>query len=44
MIPSAIGLYLADRQRERQKQILNEIRALGDKDLKAVGVIADNPK
>lgn len=44
MIPSAIGLYLADKQSERQKQILNQIRDLGDKDLGAVKVIAEHPK
>ncbi|GAB7356055.1 hypothetical protein MBLNU459_g6672t1 [Dothideomycetes sp. NU459] len=44
LIPSAIGLYLADKQGERQKQILTEIRALGDKDLGKVAAIEEHPK
>jgi len=44
MIPSAIGLYLAERQGERQRQILAEIRALGENDVDAVRKIAGDPK
>lgn len=44
MIPSAIGLYLAEKQGERQRQILAEIRALGDGDLPGVRKIAEEPK
>jgi len=44
LIPSAIGLYLAERQGERQRQILAEIRALGENDIKQVEKIADQPK
>ena len=33
MIPSAIGLYMAEKQSERQRQILAEIRALGEDDI-----------
>ena len=44
LIPSAIGLYLAERQGERQRQILAEIRALGENDIKQVEKIANQPK
>jgi len=44
MIPAAIGLYLAEKQAERQRQIVTEIRALGDRDMVAVRAIAENPK
>jgi len=44
MIPSAIGLYLADRQGERQRQILAEIRALGEDDIPKVKEIASKPR
>jgi len=44
LIPSAIGLYLAERQGERQRQILAEIRALSENDIKQVEKIADQPK
>ena len=44
MIPSAIGLYLAEKQGERQRQILDEIRAVGTKDLEAVKAIAAKPR
>jgi len=43
MIPSAIGLYLAEKQGERQRQILAEIRALGDNQLAEVRKIAERP-
>ncbi|KAJ9623900.1 hypothetical protein H2203_005345 [Taxawa tesnikishii (nom. ined.)] len=44
LIPSAIGLYLAEKQGERQKQILAEIRALGEQDIEKVKSIAAHPK
>jgi len=44
MIPSAIGLYLADRQGDRQRQILAEIRALGEDDMQKVKAIAEKPR
>ncbi|KAI5202648.1 hypothetical protein E4T39_04658 [Aureobasidium subglaciale] len=44
MIPSAIGLYMAEKQSERQRQILNEIRALGEDDMEAVKAIASKPR
>jgi len=48
MIPSAIGVYMAiyfaEKQSERQRQILDEIRALGEKDLDAVKAIASKPR
>jgi hypothetical protein len=43
MIPAAIGLYLAEKQGERQRQILAEIRALGDNQLEEVRRIAGKP-
>ncbi|KAK5173776.1 uncharacterized protein LTR77_002457 [Saxophila tyrrhenica] len=43
LIPSAIGYYLGMKQGERQAQVLNEIRALGKGDIKAVEHIADHP-
>jgi len=43
MIPAAIGLYLAEKQGERQRQILAEIRALGDNQLAEVRRIAEKP-
>ena len=44
MIPSAIGLYMAEKQSERQRQILAEIRALGVNDIEAVKEIASKPR
>ncbi|KAI5198883.1 hypothetical protein E4T42_05779 [Aureobasidium subglaciale] len=44
MIPSAIGLYMAEKQSERQRQILAEIRALGEDDMQAVRAIASKPR
>ncbi|THZ56555.1 hypothetical protein D6C86_07767 [Aureobasidium pullulans] len=44
MIPSAIGLYMAEKQSERQRQILAEIRALGVNDIDAVKEIASKPR
>lgn len=44
MIPSAIGLYLAEKQGERQRQILAEIRALGEGKVDEVKAIAGQPK
>ncbi|KAI4747661.1 hypothetical protein E4T50_02056 [Aureobasidium sp. EXF-12298] len=48
MIPSAIGVYMAiyfaEKQSERQRQILDEIRALGEKDIEAVKAIASKPR
>lgn len=44
MIPSAIGLYLAEKQGERQRQILAEIRALGEGKVDEVKAIAGEPK
>lgn len=43
MIPAAIGLYLAEKQGERQRQILAEIRALGDNQMAEVRRIAESP-
>ncbi|KAK3671535.1 hypothetical protein LTR78_008635 [Recurvomyces mirabilis] len=44
LIPSAIGYYLGLKQGERQVQVLNEIRALGEGDIAQVERIADQPK
>ncbi|GAB7341013.1 hypothetical protein MBLNU457_7346t1 [Dothideomycetes sp. NU457] len=44
MIPAAIGLYLAEKQGERQRQILAEIRALGEEDIAKVKAIASKPR
>ncbi|KAK4569632.1 hypothetical protein LTR86_003396 [Recurvomyces mirabilis] len=44
LIPSAIGYYLGLKQGERQVQVLNEIRALGEGDIAQVERIADRPK
>jgi len=44
LLPSAIGYWLGLKQGERQAQVLNEIRALGQNDLAAVEKIADSPK
>lgn len=44
MIPSAIGLYMAEKQSERQRQILAEIRALGEDDIEQVKAIASKPR
>jgi hypothetical protein len=48
LLPSAIGVYFAvyfaEKQSERQRQILNEIRALGEKDIDAVRAIASKPR
>jgi hypothetical protein len=44
MIPSAIGLYMAERQSDRQRQILAEIRALGEGDIDEVKKIASKPR
>lgn len=39
-----MAIYFAEKQSERQVQILNEIRALGEKDLDAVKAIASKPR
>ena len=48
LLPSAIGVYFAvyfaEKQSERQQQILAEIRALGEKDMAAVKEIASKPR
>lgn len=44
LLPSAIGYYLGLKQGERQAQVLEEIRALGDQDLATVRNIATHPK
>ncbi|KAK4544289.1 hypothetical protein LTR36_004499 [Oleoguttula mirabilis] len=44
LIPSAIGYYLGVKQGERQAQVLDEIRKLGENDMQAVERIADHPK
>ncbi|KAF2764046.1 hypothetical protein EJ03DRAFT_42318 [Teratosphaeria nubilosa] len=44
LLPSAIGYYLGLKQGERQAQVLEEIRALGDKDLRRVREIAGSPR
>ena len=36
LIPSAIGYYLGLKQGERQAQVLNEIRALGEDKMEEV--------
>ncbi|KAK3055662.1 hypothetical protein LTR09_003583 [Extremus antarcticus] len=43
LLPSAIGYYLGMKQGERQAQVLNEIRALGEGDLLGMERIADKP-
>ncbi|CAD0087944.1 unnamed protein product [Aureobasidium vineae] len=48
LLPSAIGVYFAvyfaEKQSERQRQILDEIRALGENDINAVKAIASKPR
>ncbi|KAK0287231.1 hypothetical protein LTR35_002725 [Friedmanniomyces endolithicus] len=44
LLPSAIGYYLGMKQGERQAQVLNEIRALAENDIKTVERIADSPR
>jgi hypothetical protein len=48
LLPSAIGVYFAvyfaEKQSERQRQILEEIRALGENDIAAVKAIASKPR
>ncbi|CAD0101155.1 unnamed protein product [Aureobasidium mustum] len=48
LLPSAIGVYFAvyfaEKQSERQQQILAEIRALGEKDMAMVKEIASKPR
>jgi len=44
LLPSAIGYYLGVKQGERQAQVLNEIRALGERDMATVERIANSPK
>lgn len=48
LLPSAIGVYFAvyfaEKQSERQRQILDEIRALGENDIAAVKAIASKPR
>jgi len=39
-----MAIYFAEKQSERQRQILDEIRALGEKDLDAVKAIASKPR
>ncbi|KAH0370441.1 hypothetical protein KCU65_g2560, partial [Aureobasidium melanogenum] len=48
LLPSAIGVWMAvhfaERQAERQQQILNEIKALGENDIAKVREIASKPR
>lgn len=44
LIPSAIGYYLGVKQGQRQAQVLDEIRALGDGNLEEVRRIDEHPK
>ncbi|KAH9822069.1 hypothetical protein Tdes44962_MAKER04744 [Teratosphaeria destructans] len=44
LLPSAIGYYLGVKQGERQAQVLEEIRALGEGDLRGVREIAGRPR
>ena len=44
LLPSTIGYYLGLKQGERQVQVLDEIRALGDGNLIRVRDIATHPK
>lgn len=44
LIPSAIGYYLGLKQGERQQQVLHEIRALGEGDMKEVKRIDNHPR
>ncbi|BFZ57217.1 hypothetical protein PYCC9005_004268 [Savitreella phatthalungensis] len=43
LLPSAITFYLTEKQQVRHRQILQEIRALGDHDIKAANTIASHP-
>ena len=44
LLPSTIGYYLGLKQGERQVQVLDEIRALGEGDVKGVQQIAEHPR
>lgn len=48
LLPSAIGIWMAvhfaERQAERQQQILNEIKALSENDIAKVREIASKPR
>jgi hypothetical protein len=44
LLPSTIGYYLGPKQGERQVQVLDEIRALGEGDVKSVQQIAAHPR
>ncbi|KAG9695730.1 hypothetical protein KCU95_g3279, partial [Aureobasidium melanogenum] len=48
LLPSAIGIWMvvhfAERQAERQQQILTEIKALGENDIAKVREIASKPR
>lgn len=44
LLPSAIGYYLGVKQGERQAQVLHEVRALGEGNLKAVRRIDEHPR
>ncbi|KAH0013413.1 hypothetical protein KCU78_g9209, partial [Aureobasidium melanogenum] len=48
LLPSATGVYMAvhyaERQGERQQQILAEIKALAENDIAAVKEIASKPR
>ncbi|OQO05079.1 hypothetical protein B0A48_08099 [Cryoendolithus antarcticus] len=43
LLPSAIGYYLGYKQGKRQRQILEQIRALDEKNDAKVEAIADHP-
>ena len=44
LLPSTIGYYLGLKQGERQVQVLDEIRALGEGDVRGVQQIAAHPR
>lgn len=44
LLPSAIGYYLGLKQGERQSQVLHEIRALGEGNMKEVRRIDESPR
>ena len=44
LIPSAIGYYLGVKQGERQAQVLEQIRKLGEGKMEDVERIADAPR